>query len=141
MKIIFSIFILILSSSLAHGQFELECGSFHSPIDTIELNNFQSSFDFTYYYTAPNAGLDGGIYVLQYITISENSVIDTLILNPTYEQGRLITYAYPEQTYNIDIRYNAETIPDNYFVHAVYNIFGGSSSDTCRLNFVLKLRE
>jgi hypothetical protein len=134
------IIIALLSSSIAYGQFDLECGSFYSPIDTIELSNFQSSFDFEYYYTAPNAGLEGGIYVLQYITISENSVIDTLILNPTHEQGRLITYAYPEQTYNIDIRYNSETIPDNYFVHAVYNIYGGSSIDTCPLNFVLKFK-
>lgn len=136
-KIIATLCVIVCSlmNSFLYGQFDLVCDSMYTQMDTIELVNFQSSFDFNYQYAASNSGLDGGIYVQQFITFSDHSVVDSLKFISLQDPQQLPTYAYPDQTCNIDVIYSNSVIPINYFVDVTYNIYSG---DTCKFKIVLK---
>ena len=99
--IIFSITLLV--SSLACAQAELYCDSLVPVSSTFNISATQDTIVFEYNNVASNAQQAMNLYVAQYVTLSETSVIDTISVS--LNNPLLSTYVYPSQGVLLDISY------------------------------------
>lgn len=125
-------------SYYTYGQCEAcyNCDSLATPSGMMQLNPLQDSVNFTFTYRSdPNDSTQAGIYIGQWVTLSDYSVIDTVHI----DFGNTVAYWYPaaSRTYLLRLVYKTSSIPLNYSVNGNYTIHGGTLPDTCQIPFTL----
>ena len=129
-----SLFLFSFSFFQIFAQQGIYCDSLSSNDSIIVLNIGQDSILFNLDYSASNHSVNGGIYVIQRITLEADSIIDSTFVRYQSKQNQLTTYVYPSQTTVVDLFFTNRAIPINYTVKGTYTIM---SQDTCTLPIIL----